>query len=360
MKRNPSRRRRVRRFFPLVLGLIFLAGVYSGSAAPQLPGLFRQRTASSIVQLMLEWELAPYLTDEPSQTEAPLIQIAPIPDAPDAQQASPPAQETPEDPGDAAEKTVTVNSNTLVGTVNINNNTLGISVDPDELTQRTPTQTISSREDGPQILIMHTHTTESYTMAGEDVYTETDTSRTDDPNYNMIRIGAEIKSVLEEMGFSVLHDTTLYDYPSYTDSYTRSLAGIKAWLEQYPSISVVLDVHRDALISKDGTVYKAVTQLDGESVAQIMLVCGTNDGGLDHPGWQDNLTIAAQIQMRLTGLEPTLARPINLRSQRFNQHLTPCSLLVEVGTSGNTLQEALRGARYFARCAGEVYSSLLA
>lgn len=219
--------------------------------------------------------------------------------------------------------------------------------------------TLELPEEGPQVLIMHTHGSEAYTMAGSDIYTETDTSRTDDPNFNMIRIGEEMKAVFESMGFSVIHDTTLYDYPNYTGSYTRSLAGIQAMLEQSPTISVVLDVHRDALIASDGTVYKAVTQVNGENTAQVMLVVGTNDGGLTHPGWQDNLNLAAHIQLAMTGIEPTLARPINLRAQRFNQHLTPCSLLVEVGTSGNTLQEAIRGARCFAQAAGAVYQSLV-
>jgi stage II sporulation protein P len=135
---------------------------------------------------------------------------------------------------------------------------------------------------------------------------------------------------------------------------------VKQILAEYPSISVVLDVHRDALIADDGTVYKAVTQVEGTNVAQAMLVVGTNDGGLEHPNWQENLNLAAHIQLALTEIEPTLARPINLRSQRFNQHLTPCYLLVEVGTSGNTLQEALAGARYFAQAAGAVYQTLLA
>ena len=183
--------------------------------------------------------------------------------------------------------------------------------------------------------------------------------RTSDANYNMLRIGEEMKAEFEAQGFSVLHDTTLYDYPSYTGSYTRSLAGVKQILTDHPSISVVLDVHRDALIAEDGTVYKAVTEVNGQPTAQVMLVVGTNDGGLEHPNWLDNLDLAAHIQLQMAALEPTLPRPINLRAQRFNQHLTPCSLLVEVGTSGNTLQEAIRGARYFAQSAGAVYQALV-
>ncbi|MCD7802958.1 MAG: stage II sporulation protein P [Clostridiales bacterium] len=235
----------------------------------------------------------------------------------------------------------------------LTNRTDGIEVALADYLERELTLTVS--REGPQILIMHTHATEAYTVADGDEYVASDTARTTDENYNMIRVGEEMKAVFEEMGLSVVHDTTLYDYPSYTGSYARSLEGIKSYLEQYPTISVVLDVHRDALIADDGTVYKLTDTVDGETVAQVMLVVGTDDGGLTHPNWEENLTLATHIQARLLGIDAGFPRAINLRSQRFNQHMTVGSLLVEVGTSGNTLREALAGARLFARAAGEVY-----
>jgi stage II sporulation protein P len=202
---------------------------------------------------------------------------------------------------------------------------------------------------------MHTHGTEAYTMADGDNYTPSDTARTTDEDCNMIRVGEEMKQVFEEMGLEVVHDTSLYDYPGYNGSYARSLKGIQSYLEQYPTISVVLDVHRDAMIAADGTAYKKTDTIDDQTVAQVMLVVGTNDGGLDHPNWQDNLSLAARIQARMLMIHSRFPRPVNLRSQRFNQHMTSGSLLVEVGTSGNTLQEAIAGARLFAKAAGEVY-----
>lgn len=236
----------------------------------------------------------------------------------------------------------------------LTNSTGGLEVELGDYLNREVNLTLS--KEGPQILIMHTHGTEAYTMADGDDYTPSDTARTTDENYNMIRVGEEIKSVFEEMGLSVIHDTSLYDYPSYTGSYARSLKGIQSYLEEYPTISVVLDVHRDALIGADGTAYKVTDTLeDGETVAQVMLVVGSNDGGLEHPDWEDNLTLAAHIQAAMLALHPGFPRPVNLRSQRFNQHMTSGSLLVEVGTSGNTLQEALAGARKFAQAAGKVY-----
>ncbi len=214
---------------------------------------------------------------------------------------------------------------------------------------------LSLSPEGPQILIMHTHGTEAYTMADGDDYTESDTARTTDENYNMIRVGEEMKSVFEALGLGVVHDTSLYDYPRYTGSYARSLEGIRACLEAYPTLSVVLDVHRDALIGNDGAAYKVTDTVGGETIAQVMLVVGSNDSGLEHPNWEENLTLAAHIQARMMGIHASFPRPVNLRSQRFNQHMTTASLLVEVGSSGNTLREALAGARYFAQAAGSVY-----
>lgn len=218
--------------------------------------------------------------------------------------------------------------------------------------------TVDLQAGGPQILIVHTHGSEAYTMDGQDIYEESDASRTTDEDYNVVRIGEEMQAVFEEMGLSVVHDRTLYDYPQYNGAYTRSCEGIEAWLEEYPSIQIVLDVHRDALIGEDGTVYKAVTEVDGEKTAQVMMIVGTDDLGQEHPNWRENLALAVRIQQKLDSQWPTAARPITLRSSRFNQQLTSGSLLVEVGSHGNTLQEALRGARLFARAAGEVLLEL--
>lgn len=213
-------------------------------------------------------------------------------------------------------------------------------------------------DEGPQILIVHTHATEAYTPDGTDVYTPSDNNtRTLDNNYNMVRVGDEMEKVFTEMGLGVIHDTTLHDYPQYNGAYDRSAKTVAAYLEQYPTIRVVLDVHRDALIGEDGTVYKAVTTVDGTSTAQVMLVLGSSEGG-EHPNWMENLTLACKIQNGLNTLYPTLARPMTLRSSRYNQQLCPGSLLVEVGTHGNTLQEALAAARLFARAAGQVLLGL--
>ena len=211
--------------------------------------------------------------------------------------------------------------------------------------------------DGPQILILHSHGSEAYTPSGADVYAESDPYRTTNCNYNVVRVGEEMSRVFREHGFEVIHDTTLYDYPSYNEAYDRSLAAAQRWLTQYPSIQVVLDIHRDALAAEDGTIYKVVSSERGEQAAQVMLVVGT-DATKKHPLWQENLTFAMRLQQQLLDDHDTLARPMVLRASRFNQHLSVGSLLVEVGTHGNTLQEALLGAQLFAESTANVLKSL--
>ena len=211
-------------------------------------------------------------------------------------------------------------------------------------------------EEGPQVLIVHTHGSEAYTPDGTDTYVATGECRTADKTKSVVRVGEEVAKVLTEMGLTVVHDTELYDYPAYNGSYDRSLAAVEHWLAQYPTIQVVLDIHRDALIGADGTVYKPITTINGESCAQVMLVMGSN-ALYDHPDWLENLALAVQVQKEMNTLWPTLARPIGLRENRYNQQTAPGAMLVEVGSHGNTLQEALAAARMFARALGAVLLS---
>ena len=297
-----------------------------------------------------EEAVADYLADQrPEESTA-----AEEPEASLPAESQPPPQETAGQP-EAVERTITGDSgNAGAEDISIRNDT-AITLDMDKVMAR---QVELELGDGPQILIMHTHGSEAYTMDGEDVYEPSDSYRTTDNQYNVVRGGEEMKAVFESMGLEVIHDTTLYDYPGYNGSYDRSLEGVRSCLEQYPTIRIVLDVHRDALIAEDGTNYKTVSEVDGEKVAQVMMVIGSSDSGLEHPNWPQNLALAVRVQRELNQLGDTLARPINLRSARFNQQLSTGSLLVEVGTNGNTLQEAIRGARLFAQAAGEVFLSL--
>lgn len=202
--------------------------------------------------------------------------------------------------------------------------------------------------DEVQVLIVHTHGSESYTPDPYNNYTPTDTDRTTDTRYNVVRVGDEICSVLESRGIKTLHSKTLHDSPAYSGSYDRALEDISARMKENPSIKAVIDVHRDAMITQNGTKYKTVAEVNGETTAQLMLVCGTDGGGLVHDNWKKNLSFQMKLQDRLNTEYPGLMRPINIRNERFNQHVTLGSMLLEVGTSGNSLPEALASARLFA------------
>ena len=213
--------------------------------------------------------------------------------------------------------------------------------------------------EGPQVLIVHTHGSEAYTPAGLDRYEANDSCRTEDTQYNIIRVGDELARLLEDAGLNVLHDREIYDYPSYTGSYTRSGQAVERYLTQYPCIAVVIDLHRDAL-GANGVVYKTMAEEQNVVASQAMLLVGTDDSGLEHPNWRSNLSLALYLQQAVLDRHPTLMRPVELVPQRYNQHLTGGSLILEVGSSGNTLQEALAAIRLFADGAGPALLALVA
>lgn len=214
-----------------------------------------------------------------------------------------------------------------------------------------------SEEEGPQILIVHTHGSEAYTMPPGEEYEASSECRTTDCNYNVVRVGDEIAAALEEAGISVIHDATLHDYPQYSGAYDRSLATINSYLEQYPSISFVLDIHRDAISDGEGNMYKVVSNVAGVNAAQMTFVIGTDGGGLEHPNWRENLKLAAAVQQNLLDDYPTLMRPITVRNSRYNQHVTTGSLLVEMGAAGNSLDEALLSGRLLGQALAETILS---
>lgn len=202
----------------------------------------------------------------------------------------------------------------------------------------------------PQILIVHTHTTECFNgdaMNGE-------TERTADNEKNMISVGNVIAEVFENNGIHCVHDETVHDYPSYQGAYTRTLSTIKYNLEKYPSIKAVIDVHRDAYIYPDGSKLTVKYEQNGVSTAKVMLVVGTDGLGLSHPEWKGNLSFAAKIQSAANIMYPGIMRPINLRRERFNMHMTSGSILVEVGSNGNTLEEAKQGGKNIAQAISAV------
>ena len=210
-------------------------------------------------------------------------------------------------------------------------------------------------ENEPIVLIIHTHGSESYLDNGYDFYSPDETFRSLDTDKNIVRIGALLCEKLNSLGIKTVHDTAIYDQTDFNRSYNYSREGIKKALEKYPSIQFVIDLHRDSVFDANGKNIKPLTTLNGKQTAQLMLVVGTNEGGSNHPNWRDNLTFATHLQQKMNDLYPTLARPINLRSAAFNQALTKGSVLLEVGSCGNTFEEAENAVLLFA----QAYASLL-
>lgn len=206
----------------------------------------------------------------------------------------------------------------------------------------------------PQVLIVHTHASEAYTPEAGWEYTQTEKYRTLDPEYNVIRVGEAIAEELRSLGIAVIHDTTVNDAPQYQGAYERSYDCIAAQLAAHPSIQIVLDIHRDAAEDDEGNALPRQTVVNNEDCAQLMLVVGTDEGGLEHPNWRENLSFALKLQALLNRSAPTLCRDLSLRTERFNQHFTPCSLLIEVGSAGNTLAQALPSAKYLARALAQL------
>ena len=218
------------------------------------------------------------------------------------------------------------------------NNTAGKETDPEALLEAPLTWNL--RQGAGAVLILSTHTTESYTKAGED-YEESAGWRTLDEGYNMLSVGDRIEQLLTRAGIRVLRDRQLHDYPSYNGSYAHARTSLKAVFEEHPEIALVLDLHRDAADGPDGKQYRT---LAGEGCAQLMVVLGSS---FDH--WEENLSLALKLCAQLERQHPGITRPIQLRKATFNQDLSPGALLIEVGAAGNTHDEALAAAEELAK-----------
>lgn len=202
------------------------------------------------------------------------------------------------------------------------------------------------------IIIFHTHTCESYTPTEANNYVASGNFRTTDLNYSVARVGTELTNRLINMGFNVNHDTTYHDYPAYTGSYTRSLATINGILQKNKDSQLVIDLHRDALGSS--STYGPTVQIGDEVVAQIMFVIGTDGGGLEHPNWLNNFKLAVKIQEKANQMYPGLFKPIILRNSRYNQHVTNGACIIEVGATGNTLEQCNGSMKYLSKVIEEV------
>ena len=201
------------------------------------------------------------------------------------------------------------------------------------------------------IIIFHTHTCESDTPTEEFNYIETGTYRTTDLNYSVARVGDELENQLKSYNYNVIHDKTYHDYPSYTGSYDRSLNTVRNILASNQDTDVIIDLHRDAIADYS---YAPTVKIGDEYAAQLMFVIGSDGGGLEHPNWQENLKFAVKIQEKANELYPGLFKPIILRNSRYNQHLAKGACIIEVGATGNTMEQCLISMKYLAKVVSEV------
>ena len=235
------------------------------------------------------------------------------------------------------------NYNAQYGSVKIRNQT------DYELTQEmlTPDITIENKN----IMIFHTHSCESYTSSELYPYTPTGNFRTTDLNFTVTRVGTELTTQLQQYEYNVIHDTSYHDYPSYNGSYTNSLKTVESLLQTNPS-DIIIDLHRDAIGSRSD--YAPTVKIGDEEAAQIMFVIGTNAGGLWHPNWNQNLKFAIKVQEKAEELYPGLFKPIMLTTSRYNQHTGKYANIIEVGATGNTLEQCLTSMKYLAKVMDEI------
>lgn len=198
---------------------------------------------------------------------------------------------------------------------------------------------LSSNE--PQVLIMHTHACESYLVDGSGYYDSDYTSRTTDASQSVVAVGQRIAEKLAENGICVIHDGTLHDYPYYNGAYSRAEETVTRILDVYPSIKVVLDIHRDGIEESDGTRVAAVTEINGREAAQVMIISAAANDYYDVPDYLENFRFACLLQNGMETANPGITRPILFQYCQYNQHLTTGSLLIEIGSHGNTLEQAL-------------------
>lgn len=203
-----------------------------------------------------------------------------------------------------------------------------------------------SNSNAPLVLIIHTHGTESYSENGAISYLENggEIARSENTSENVVAVGAVMAEVLNKKGIPTLHCTVMHDRIQYKDAYSRSEETIKQYLEKYPSIKLVIDLHRDAVVKSTGELVRPVTVANSKPTAQLMCVVGSDWGGDDCPAWQNNLSLALKLRDALNKKHGNLCRPTYLRSSTYNQELAPFSLLLEVGACGNSLEEAKNAA----------------
>lgn len=210
----------------------------------------------------------------------------------------------------------------------------------------------------PQVLIVHTHTTEAYELTTKDYYDSSYPSRSLDNSRNVVRVGDEITKQLEKAGISVIHDTTVHDSPSYNGAYDRSKVTMEKQLKEHPSIKVILDIHRDAIGEENGPRYAPYTTINGCQASQLMIISGCDNGDGRYPNYLQNLAFASLLEKQTESDYPTLTRPVSFKYKYYNQSLTPGTLLVEIGGHANSVDESIYTGWMFGKSLARTLKSI--
>lgn len=202
-----------------------------------------------------------------------------------------------------------------------------------------------------KVVIYHTHTCESYTPSEKLFYEQTGNFRTQDLNYTVARVGDELENRLKDYGIEVVHDKTYHDYPAYNGSYSRSLSTIEAIKNANQDADIFIDLHRDAIA--DAT-YAPKVKIGDEYASQLMFVVGSDVANKINTNWNENLKFAIKVQKKANELYNGLFKPIILRNSEYNGHISKACTIIEVGSTGNTLDESINSMKYLAKIINEI------
>lgn len=202
-----------------------------------------------------------------------------------------------------------------------------------------------------KVAIYHTHTCESYTPTEKYPYQASGNFRSIDLNYSVARVGDELSNYLKKYNVNVVHDKTYHDYPAYNGSYSRSLQTANKVTAANKDADIVIDLHRDAI---GDASYAPKVKIGDEYVSQLMFVIGSDGANSSHKNWRENLKFAIKVQKKANELYPGLFKPIILRNSEYNQHVAKAACIIEVGATGNTLEESMGAMKYLARILNEI------
>ena len=212
-------------------------------------------------------------------------------------------------------------------------------------------------QDKPRVLIYHTHSYEAYAQDPDNPYEETSAWRTQDVNFNIMGVGSRLTEELEKLGVEVVHDMTEHEPPKLGTAYVRSLATLQAYVDAGEEFDMLIDLHRDAASTRNTNPSCVVS--DGVEYARLMMLIGTGEGSEGNtfsikPNWQENYKLAQALTDALNAQIPNLCRDVMVKTGRYNQHMSPAAVLIEVGHNENTLDQALNATVPLARAIAEI------